>query len=109
VDRNGDEWAHGVLVPGRSRSDALVAEPEGTQASCADIDVDGVAGLTLIVAAFSSPRTGERLVATIVPHNGEIDAAGWHPITISVADTSFEGRAAVFPGRQTLGGSEPRP
>lgn len=97
VDRNGDERAHGVLAPGGSRSDLLVAEPDGTQASCADIDDDGVAGLTSIVAAFSSPRTGERLVTTMAPQSGEIDTAGWHPMTIRVADTSLEGRAAVFP------------
>lgn len=103
VDRNGDERAHGVLAPGGRRSDVLVAEPDGTQASCADIDDDGVAGLTLIVAAFSFPRTGERLVATMVPQNGEIDAAGWHPMTIHVAGTSFEGRAAVFPSADSAG------
>lgn len=100
VDREGGADARGVAVSGEERSTgALVALPGGTQASCADADGDGVAGITAFTIEFGQPRGDARLLATVVPDRGEIDEGGWHPVAIGFGDTTVSGRVrAVLPG-----------
>lgn len=90
-----------MVVLGEERSsEVLVALRGGAQASCADADGDGTAGVTAVTIEFGQPRGDARIVATIVPDRDEIDDDGWHPVTIQVGDTSIGGQAKVsFTGR----------
>lgn len=62
--------------------------------ACADLDRDGVPGITevaVVVYAGRSPA-GEGIEVVVVPAAGEIDTPGWHPATAFVArgDEVFE-------------------
>jgi hypothetical protein len=61
----------------------LFAEPPGTSAACADTNGNGVAGLTQMTISFRVERSGERVLATVVPHDGEIEGSGRYLATMT--------------------------
>ncbi len=57
---------------------------EAPRASCADLDHDGIAGLTGAGIEFRATRSGDLYTATILPTDGEADERGRHPATVTL-------------------------
>jgi hypothetical protein len=62
----------------------LVAEQLHQPASCADLDDDGIAGLTGALIDFRAVRSGESFTASVLPTDGEADERGRHPATVTL-------------------------
>jgi hypothetical protein len=78
-----------------SQTRRLVAQGTG-QASCADVDGDGIAGLTRLVAAFrdTATQTSHRIVLS--PVGADIDASEKRDITLEISGIrTFKGQAFI--------------
>ena len=74
----------------------LVAEPGGTQASCADVDGDGVAGLVRLSAVFRDVETGTPFDVVLVPTGSDLGVSGVHELILQVgADAPTTGAGFV--------------
>ena len=83
IPDDGDARASGTVHFGDGASTTvLVAEQAPTTASCADVDGDGVGGLTRLTVTLRDVRTGEPFLATVLPDGGEADEAGLYPATL---------------------------
>lgn len=107
VGATGTARATGVI---RLEDDAgrriLVAEPGGTQASCADTDGDGVAGLVRLSAGFRDVETGTRFDVVLVPTGPDIGVSGVYELILQVgaeAPTTGTGFVRVQPFRRPRG------
>jgi hypothetical protein len=81
----------------------LVAEPGGTQASCANVDGDGVAGLVRLSAVFRDVETGTLFDVVLVPTGPDIGVSGVHELILQVgaeAPTTGAGFVRVQPFRR---------
>jgi hypothetical protein len=92
-----------VRVRDGTATTVLVAETTGAQASCADANRDGRAGVILLAWDGRHARTGERVPLALTPAAGEdIDREGRYDVTLRVGDV--EHRLAVtvraLPGRR---------
>ena len=84
VDANGQARVEGgARIQDGTSSTVLVAE-QPAQASCADVDQDGLAGLTMLTHALRDVRSGELFTATVLPTDGEADTPGRHPATVTL-------------------------
>jgi hypothetical protein len=105
LDSFGNAQAHGTVhIPEGTAPQVLIAQPQGTRASCADTDGDGIAGLTSLELLVRNVRSGELVPVVVVPDRGEIDEPGWHAITVRISNRVIAGRARV-----SLPGQVPRP
>jgi hypothetical protein len=89
IDSNGNEEARGFIHirDGRERT-LLLAVPDGANATCADSDGDGVAGVTRIEATFRDVESGRRLLTVLTPRDGEADERGRHAAIMRIGDRS---------------------
>jgi hypothetical protein len=79
---------HGSIHDGTSNT-VLVAERYSSSASCADVDNDGIAGLTSLQLVMRNVRTHELLPVSIVPTDGEIDDRDVEDVTIVIGNMTF--------------------
>jgi hypothetical protein len=72
IRADGDADAHGTVILGseadHGRPGVLIAE--GATAACADVDGDGIAGLTLLVVTFFDVESGEQVIGVVTPPDG---------------------------------------
>jgi hypothetical protein len=89
-DRFGAARAYGVVVL-RSGADTevFIADPEDTNASCADQNGNGVGGLTALQVGFQNERSEERISVAILPHV-ELDEDGRYTATLHIGDLGME-------------------
>lgn len=64
----------------------LLAETRDASATCADTNEDGFSGLVELIVPFRHDRSSERVLATIIPEEGEIDESGQYPLTLRFAE-----------------------
>lgn len=93
VSSDGTARVHGVrLIPdGTTSGTVLVAENEPATATCADLDLDGVAGLTSLEFNVRDVSTGEVLPVSLTPVDGELDESGEKELTLVVGNDSRTG------------------
>jgi hypothetical protein len=64
----------------------LVAERGGANASCADTNGDGVAGLVRLEAVFRNAKAKRRVLVVLVPAGADIGASGVHDLILQVGE-----------------------
>jgi hypothetical protein len=92
IDISGIAKAHGVAAfRTQDGSEVFSVDSEGASASCADRNGNRIAGLTGLEVELVDVRSGDTILAVILPDDGEIDESGWHPATIRLGDTTVAG------------------
>lgn len=86
VGAAGPPIVRGILrVADGDRVLTLVAERGGTQASCADVDGNGVPGLARLAFVARDRRTGKRMPITLTTaERDDIDRAGRYVVALRV-------------------------
>ena|SRR5215213_6485206 len=64
----------------------LVAERGDADASCADSNGDGVAGLVWLKAEFRDAKTKRRVDVVVVPTGGDLGVSGVHGLIVQVGE-----------------------
>ena len=77
-----------------SGSRILIAQGTG-QARVADVDGDGVAGLTRLEADFRDAASGSRVGVVLFPAGPDIDASGDYEVTIVIGKEALTGLTAA--------------
>ena len=72
-----------VLRP-QSGAPPRIFQASGGTAQCADVDKDGVGGLARVEITFQDARSGEALVAVIVPRDGDAAVSGRFAATLTL-------------------------
>ena len=81
----------------------MIAEKRPAVLSCDDVNLDGVAGITLLQFSLRDSRTGTVVPVVIVPQDGELDRPGEKAVTIAIGGLAVTGSAIV---REWVFGSE---
>lgn len=76
VDDDGTARGHGAIHVRDGTSNTILVADGSADASCADTDGDGTAGLARMTFELRDIRTGARLTAEISPIAGDIDRQG---------------------------------
>ena len=76
VDDEGETRGRGTVHIHDGTSNTILVADGSANASCADSDGDGTAGLARMTFALRDIRTGARLTAEISPIAGDIDHRG---------------------------------
>ena len=103
VNPNGAAHVAGVI----SEADRLVAHAgEPAQASCADTDSDGVAGLTSVEFSAQTTQTRDHVGVAVVPIGRDIDQSGTYQLAVTIGGrtTTVEADVAYGETRQTSRG-----
>jgi hypothetical protein len=93
VNPDGRVTARGTAAVSDGTSNTvLVAETRDASATCADTNGSGVAGLVELTIPFRLGRSSERVLATVIPRDGQIDVSGRYPATMRFGEPfgSFE-------------------
>lgn len=99
VKRDGTARATGNVNMDGQR---LVAQAgKDVQATCADIDGDGVAGLSGLAAQFQTNRSREGIPVTIAPIGADIGQRGIYQLTVTIGQRTLtvQAEAAYGPTR----------
>ncbi len=84
----GSAQAHGVLqIRDGTSNTVLIAEKSPANASCADTDGDGVAGVTSLQFSVRDVHTGQLLPISIAPVAGDVDDRTRHEATVIVGSS----------------------
>lgn len=96
VDALGTGQAHGVAhIRDGSSNTVLFAEGDAVL-SCADINLNGVAGVTQLLLTMRDVRTGDVVPLIIVPDDGEMDG-DLDQVTIVIGNRTFVETVRVKP------------
>ena len=69
----------------------IIALNTGAQASCADSDGDGAAGLTRLETEFRVAATGDRVPVVLTPTKHDVDADGVYEVALQIGDAIVTG------------------
>lgn len=86
-------FAAGSAEIGDGSSNTILVSERYVRSSCADVDGNGVAGLTLLRVPMREVRSGKRVTVLIVPNDGEIDGGGTERVTVIIGQVSAVGTA----------------
>ncbi len=96
LDPDGQARVEGAARVQDGASNTIMVAEDHPDMSCADLDDDGIAGLTEAVIDFRATRSGELFKVTVLPTDGEADERGRHPAAVTL--TGGAGRSPR-PGR----------
>ena len=78
---------------GDGSSNTVLVSERYARSSCADVDGNGVAGVTQLLVLMREVRSGKRVPVLIVPNDGEIDDGGKERVTVIIGEVSAVGTA----------------
>jgi hypothetical protein len=89
------------LVTGRAQvrdgtsNTVFFAEQYRAFVSCGDVNLDGIAGITVLQFSLRDARTGAIVPVSVIPRDGELDRPGEEAVTIVIGGLALTGSASV--------------